>query len=116
MAKEKKNYARHLRKSMTLPEVLLWMQLNRDQLGFQFRRQDPFGTYILDFYCPELLVAIEIDGAVHEYKKVRDEIRDTYLMTHGVTVLRFSAKSVLKSPEAVAQQIKTYLEEFASSK
>ena len=101
---------------MTKPERLLWSKLSRDQLGFQFRRQDPFGPYILDFYCPDLFVAIEIDGEIHHLKKIKDEIRDTYLMSHGVTVLRFSAKSVLKSPEAVARQIKTFLEELTASR
>ena len=101
---------------MTKPERLLWSKLSRDQIGFQFRRQDPFGPYILDFYCPELFVAIEIDGEIHQLKRAKDEIRDTYLMTHRVTVLRFSAKSVLKSPESVAQQIKNYLEELAASR
>ena len=62
------------------------------------------------------MVCIEIDGEIHQLKKAKDEIRDTYLVTHGVTVLRFSAKSVLKSPEAVAQQIKNYLEELSASK
>ncbi len=97
---------------MTKPEVLLWMKLSRDQIGFQFRRQDPFGPYILDFYCPEFFVAIEIDGLLHEGNKDKDEIRDTYLIAHGVKVLRFSAKSVLSSPEAVALKIKVYLDEL----
>jgi len=116
VGEEKRNQARFLRNNMSKPERLLWSKLCRDQLGFQFRRQDPFGPYILDFYCPDLFVAIEIDGEIHQLKKIKDEIRDTYLIAHGVTILRFSAKSVLKSPGAVAQQIKILLEELAASK
>ena len=86
--------------------------LKWDQLGFQFRREDTFGPYILDFYCPEFMVCIEIDGQVHELKKAKDEIRDTFLIEHGVQVLRFSAKAVLKSPESVALKIKEYLTEL----
>ena len=115
MAFEKKKLARHLRSNMSLPKVLIWTRINRDQIGFQFRRQDPYGPYILDFYCPELCVAIEIDGSVHEGKKVTDEARDSYLIAHGVHVLRFSARSVLKNPNSVVAQVKSYLEELRAS-
>ena len=101
---------------MSLPEVLLWTRLSRDQIGFQFRRQDPYGPYILDFYCPEFGVAVEIDGLVHEGKKDNDEERDSDLNAYGVHVLRFSARSVLKSPDVVVCQIKTYLAELKSAK
>ena len=101
---------------MTKPERLLWSKLSRDQTGFQFRRQDCFGPYILDFYCPDFFVAIEIDGLIHGLKKDKDEIRDTYLIDHGVQVLRFTAEAVLRSPVAVANQIKHHLDEMKASR
>jgi very-short-patch-repair endonuclease len=116
VGKEKRNQARFLRNNMTKPERLLWSKLSRDQMGFQFRRQDPFGPYILDFYCPEYFVAIEIDGLVHEGKKNKDEVRDSYLIEHGVQVLRFTASSVLRSPEAVAYKIKIHLEALKAAR
>ncbi len=108
--------ARYLRNNMSLPEVLLWNCLKQDQIGFQFRRQDPYGPYILDFYCPEYCVAIEIDGTIHEGKKQKDEVRDTFLISHGVQVLRFSARSVLKNSAVVAIQIKGYIEDLRDAR
>ena len=116
MGKEKRNLARYFRNNMTKPEHLLWSKLSRDQTGFQFRRQDCFGPYILDFYCPDFFVAVEIDGIIHARKRDKDEIRDTYLIEHGVQVLRFSAQAVLRSPEAVANQIKHRLVELKASR
>lgn len=51
---------------MSLPEVLLWRILRQRQTGFRFRRQHPIGTWVLDFYCPEAKLGIEIDGISHD--------------------------------------------------
>ncbi len=85
--------ARFLRNNSTYPEVKLWHFLKQDQIGFMFKRQWPLGGYILDFYCSELKLAIEIDGKVHAYRRVRDEARDEWLSLQKIHVLRFSAKS-----------------------
>jgi len=62
--------ARALRQKMTLPEVVLWEELRRAKLkGLQFRRQHPIGPYILDFYCSNARLAIEIDGASHDHER-----------------------------------------------
>src|SRR3954469_10158826 len=59
--------ARALRRAMTLPEVLLWQALRGGQVGgLRFRRQHPIGHYVLDFYCPALRLAVEVDGAAHD--------------------------------------------------
>ncbi|MDB5670096.1 MAG: hypothetical protein JWO25_1055, partial [Alphaproteobacteria bacterium] len=58
--------ARGLRREMSLPEVLLWTRLRRRPQGFKFRRQQPAGRYVLDFYCHEAGLAIEVDGEAHD--------------------------------------------------
>ena len=88
------NRARVLRKAMTEPEVMLWSRL-RGRGGERptFRRQHPFGSMILDFYCPALRFAIEIDGATHwdEDAQLRDDARDRWLKQQGVAVMRIPA-------------------------
>ncbi len=96
--------ARHLRREMTLPEVLLWRDLRRRQLdGLLFRRQHPFGPYVLDFFCPEHGLAVEVDGAAHDEasRAERDERRDLWLRSQGVRVLRFRAADVLSDAARV---------------
>ena len=90
--------ARRLRKDMTLPEVALWRELRRRALeGLKFRRQQPFGPYVLDFYCPSHRLAIEVDGWGHNQgdQPARDVRRDEWLASQGVYVLRLRADEVL---------------------
>ena len=65
-----KNLARELRQNMTLGEVLLWQKIRGRQLDYQFHRQIPIGEYIVDFYCHELFLAIEVDGSTHDHPDV----------------------------------------------
>ncbi|WP_445664295.1 endonuclease domain-containing protein [Fodinibius sp. AD559] len=67
---ELKELARELRKSMTHGEVLLWQRIRRKSLDYQFHRQIPLLEYIVDFYCHELLLAIEVDGRVHKHPEL----------------------------------------------
>ncbi|MEO6850842.1 MAG: endonuclease domain-containing protein [Mucilaginibacter sp.] len=88
-----KPLAKKLRKDMTFGEVLLWNELKRDQLwGFDFDRQRCIDNYIVDFYCKELMLAIEIDGMSHNHEEVfaKDEIRQGKLESFGITVIRFT--------------------------
>jgi very-short-patch-repair endonuclease len=99
--------ARRLRRNMSLPEVLLW-QILRKQPGYiKFRRQHPIGRYVLDFYVVELRLAIEIDGVGHDMgdRPERDELRNHWLESQGVRMLRVAAKDVLANPVAVADSI-----------
>jgi len=97
---------------MSLPEVLLWQQIRKDQLGFRIRRQASIGKYVIDFYCANPKVAIEVDGAIHEGRKEHDQCRDEWLNSQGILVFRIPAHVVLRSPEAAAQQVKEYLDEM----
>ena len=85
--------ARSLRKQMTPPERRLWNLLKGRPDTFKFRRQHPFGPYILDFFCHEAALAIEIDGLAHELgsNPQRDARRDQWVANQGVRTLRFRA-------------------------
>ena len=67
-------------------------------MGYHIRRQFCFDDYILDFYCSDPRVDIEVDGKIHELKHKDDRKRDAHLPGKGVTVLRFTAQSILRNP------------------
>ena len=94
---------------MSLPEVLLWQQLRR-QDEVKFRRQHPIGTYVLDFYCAQAKVCIEIDGVAHDMgdRPGRDEVRDEWLREQGIEVVRIPASDVLRSAENTAEALVRY--------
>jgi very-short-patch-repair endonuclease len=97
--------AKTLRRSMSLPEVLLWRELKKSAGdGPQFRKQHPFGPYVLDFYCARARLCVEIDGYAHGTgdRPARDDRRDRYLTREGIHVVRIAAMSVLQDPHAVA--------------
>ena len=105
-----KTFRKELRKNMTPAEAKLWSYLkNRQFENRKFRRQHSFGNYILDFYCPEERLAIELDGEVHnsEEAQIRDGERDLFLQYFGVQVLRFENKLVFQNPEALLEAIKS---------
>ena len=90
--------ARRLRREMSLPEVLLWQHLRGAQLaGLRFRRQHPVGTYILDFYCADHRLCIEIDGSAHDSpeRAAHDARREVWLNSQGIRVIRFAASDIL---------------------
>jgi len=98
-----KHFARELRKNSTLGEVLLWQQIRRRRLGVQFHRQVPIHEYIVDFYCHELKLAIEVDGSSHDDPDqiANDSIRDYQLKQLGVAVIRIDDKDVKKNMDSV---------------
>ena len=110
-----KELARKLRKTMTFSEVKLWNELKNGQLmGYDFDRQRPIGNYIVDFYCKDLLLALEIDGITHLDERVmyKDGIRQKELEMLGVTFLRFDALLCVNKVEAVVREIGRWIEEY----
>lgn len=103
--------ARKLRREMTDAERKLWSLLRRNQLGLKFRRQAPFGRYILDFLCIKAMLVVELDGSQHytDVGRHRDARRDQYLRSNGLNVLRFSDIEFLKNPDGVLQAINEHL-------
>src|ERR1051326_621302 len=79
--------ARSMRHEPTRPEWKLWRWLRNRRFGdYKFRRQYPIGRYVLDFYCHELKLALELDGSPHEFRSEYDERRTTELRGYGITV------------------------------
>jgi very-short-patch-repair endonuclease len=99
--------AKQLRRQLTLPEGLLWRFLRSRPGRFKFRRQHPFGAYILDFFCFDAGLAIEVDGIAHDMGRnpERDLRRDSWLAEQGIRTIRFAASDVLEDMEAVTRAI-----------
>jgi very-short-patch-repair endonuclease len=106
-AQSVKRSARELRRSMTLPEVLLWREPRKKPDRLHFRRQHPAGPYVLDFFCATANLAIEVDGAAHERgdHPKRDAVRDGWLASQNISVLRVPAIEVLRDLEGVLLHI-----------
>ena len=111
---ELKKFARELRNNSTLSEVLLWKHLKGKQMcGFDFHRQKPIGYYIVDFFCAKLMLAIELDGSVHDSEEAqrRDAIRQQELEDKGIRFLRFRNEEVLKNMKETLTVIERWIEE-----
>lgn len=107
-----KEVARILRNNSTLGEVLLWKQLrNKQMLSFDFHRQKPLDQFVVDFYCNELFLAIEIDGGSHTAEEAieKDKARQERLETFGVIFLRFTETEVRNSMRTVLAVIEDWI-------
>ncbi len=93
--------AKRLRRDMSLPEIVLWRELRKRQWGMHFRKQHPIGPSVLDFYCSEHRLCIEVDGYVHDLPEqaAHDQHRDAWLREQGIRVLRLAAADVLNDRE-----------------
>ncbi len=100
-------FAKELRKNMTLGEVVLWREINKKKLGVRFSRQIPIDNFIVDFYCKDLQLAIEVDGSIHfeEGHQEKDAIRQGRLESLGVKVIRFSDLDVKNNLSWVLREI-----------
>ncbi|MES2060253.1 MAG: endonuclease domain-containing protein [Patescibacteria group bacterium] len=106
-----KQRAQDLRKGKVLSEVLLWEKLKQKKMnGLQFFRQRPVDNYILDFYCPEIKLAIEIDGGIHKTKIAEDKFRQGALESFGIQFLRFSDIDIEMKMADVLKKIKDRIE------
>jgi very-short-patch-repair endonuclease len=106
--------AKRLRREMSLPEVMLWLCLRAGQLdGLHFRKQHPIGSYVLDFYCAEHRLAVEVDGELHclDDRPATDTARDAWLAAREIRTLRLTARDVLASPDAAALAVLAYIRE-----
>ncbi len=109
-----KEIARKLRNNSTLSEILLWRALKGKQMrGFDFHRQKPIDRFIVDFYCPDLFLAIEVDGISHEGKEEYDENRQKKLESLGVHFLRFLDSDVKTNLDGVVAAIEEWIDEHA---
>ena len=103
-----KQYSRQLRENMTDAERRLWAKIRMKQLkGYQFYRQKPVGDYIVDFFCPRAKLVIEVDGSQHFAGEMTedDRIRDEYMSSFGLRVLRFTNTDILTHIDGVVESI-----------
>ena len=104
--------AKSLRRKSTDAEKLVWKIIRgRNFKGLKFRRQHPIGSYIVDFYCHELKLVIELDGDVHSigFINKQDKVRKKNIEKLGLKVLRFENELVLSNPDMVIEEISKYM-------
>jgi very-short-patch-repair endonuclease len=93
---------------MSVSEQALWLFLRKKRLGFLFRRQYPVGMYVLDFYCPEARLCVEVDGEQHRERVQADAQRDEFLAARGIETLRIPSLDLF---EPTGQALKGWLQE-----
>ncbi len=111
-----KEKARHLRNKCTLSETLLWSEIRRKSLGYEFHRQVAIDEFIVDFYCHELRLAIEVDGSSHEGKYEYDLQRQKRLESFGVIFIRFENTDVKRNMKDVIRNLINIITEIEKSK
>ena len=107
--RQKVAFAREQRQTPTHGERLLWRYLRNQQMGPKFRRQHPIGDFVLDFYCAEARLAVEIDGPVHAKRPGYDDWRDEQLANIGIRVLRIRDEDVKHELSGVLELIREAL-------
>ena len=106
-----KPLARQKRCEPTPAEALLWQKLRHKQvLGFKFRRQHVIDRFIVDFYCGEAGLVVEVDGEIHDYTPQEDAIRQEFLESLGLRVVRFRNEEVFGDMEGVLEEIACWLQ------
>ena len=114
-----KKLARKLRNNATKAERVLWHSLSGKQcFGYDFHRQKPIGNYIVDFFCQELMLAIEVDGVFHNQitVQIKDKEKEEFLNRIGVTVLRFQDSEIYPENRDALRAIEEYVLEFEKLK
>ena len=105
-------FAREQRRAPSKAEKLLWQELRGGKLGVKFRRQHAFGQFVLDFYCDEARLVVEVDGPLHEKQEEYDDWRDQQLLAQGLWVLRFRIGEVEWDPVLVTDKIRKALRDI----
>jgi very-short-patch-repair endonuclease len=109
--KKLKPLARQMRSEPTAAENRLWQRLrNKQILGYKFRRQHAIDRFIVDFICNQALLVIEVDGEIHDYTQEEDAIRQEFLESQGLRVIRFRNQEVLGNIDGVVEEIARWLE------
>ena len=107
-----KEISKGLRKNLTEAEKRLWERLKLKHLGYVFYRQKPIGDYIVDFYCNQAKLIVEVDGEYHLDNNTADSdrVRNEYMKNLGLTVLRFTNSEVLNNTNKVVEEISKQLD------
>ena len=107
-----REFARYLRNNSTLSEVLLWKEIKNKALGVEFKRQVPILDYIVDFYCQELKLAIEVDGHIHDFRYIEDKVRQEQIEQWGITFIRFSNEDIKTNMFSVVLSLESKIDEL----
>ncbi|MFC2131328.1 endonuclease domain-containing protein [Bacteroidota bacterium] len=110
-----KELARELRNKPTHAEKSLWYALKGDTMkGYDFHRQKPLGNFIYDFFCFDLKLLIEVDGATHEEEevKINDKSKDEYAKSIGLNIIRLTDVEVLGNPNKVVKKIEDFIKNY----
>ena len=108
VTKAKLERAKELRREMTPAEKILWSELRANKLGVRFRRQQVIQGFIVDFYCHQASLVVEVDGDIHDLQKEEDERREKALSALGLRVVRFRNDEVERNLSAVVGKIKKF--------
>ena len=111
-----REFARQLRNNSTLSEVLLWKQIKGKALGVKFKRQVPMLEYIVDFYCQEIGLAIEVDGNIHDFRYLEDTQRQQEIEKYGVIFIRFSNEEIKNNMFSVILSLESKIEELKAER
>ena len=110
-----KELARDLRNNSTKAEIILWLKLKSKQMyGYDFHRQKPIDNYILDFFCQELMLGIEVDGYSHGIVEVyeKDIVKEEKMNYLGIGILRFTDDQILRDMDNVLRAIESYIQDY----
>ncbi|HJY62752.1 MAG TPA: DUF559 domain-containing protein [Ignavibacteria bacterium] len=112
--KENKTFAKQLRKNSTLSEIILWTNVLKAKRlkGYAFRRQRPIDKYVVDFFCKELKLIIELDGETHMYKEEQDKSRENKIKNLGFSIIRFKDKEIYEELEKVKMKLENWIENY----
>jgi len=116
--KSEVNRRRALRRNLSKAEAVMWMYLSKRQmLGYKFRRQYGVDRYVVDFYCPQLRLAVEIDGETHFCGQApeKDRRRQQYIESLGIRFLRFRNEDVLGNLSEVLETLRSKMQKMSSS-
>ena len=114
----KKTFSRFLRKHQSIPEKLLWEHLrNRKFEGLKFKRQYPIGNFIVDFFCNNLKLVVEIDGKSHNYgyQKENDKPREETILSEGNNIFRIKNEEIISDINNVLNKLKLFINSLDST-
>ena len=110
----KVEFSMELRKKSTPPEVIVWERLrDRKFLGLKFRRQQIIMGFVVDFYCAELNLALEIDGKIHEQQKEYDATRQALIEKKGIQFIRITADEMDGSAFTLLSKIRSFKDQLS---
>ena len=108
--------ARRLRREMSKSQKALWQVLRDRRIGYRFKRERPVANYVLDFFCSDVRLCVEVDGEQHDLRQREDAVRDQFLLERGIITVRVRSIDCFMDPRAVGEMIRAKCDELATGK